>query len=262
MKLLNDQAAWPQLLRVCDYFCQHPQPDCYLRELEIAGVDSKFIEQHKRILRELLDLLLPAETICYEVTSLSGSGFEKRFGLRYDEPLIRLRILDPALVSPWGANDLSLPLSQFRDLTPNCTRVFITENKINGLSFPPVANSWVIFGLGYGIQALKEIGWLRTMPIDYWGDIDTHGFAILSQLRSYFPQTRALLMDRATLLDGQDLWVKEETGKRCLAELPHLDQKEQALYQELRGNQIGDNVRLEQERIAFSRLEEWLAEFM
>jgi len=258
LKLLNDQAVWSQLLRVCNYFCQHPRPDCYLRELEIPGVDSKFIEQHKRILRELLDLLLPAATICSEVTSLSGSGFERRFGLRYDEPLIRLRILDPVLAAPWGASDLSLPLGQFRDLRPDCERVFITENKINGLSFPQVANSWVIFGLGYGIQALKEIDWLRKIPIFYWGDIDTHGFAILSQLRSYFPQTRSLLMNRETLLMNRDLWVNEEAGKRCLAELPHLDEEEQALYQALRSNQLGDNVRLEQERIAFSRLEEWL----
>ncbi len=259
LKLLNDRAIWSQLLRVCEYFCQQPRPDCYLRELEISGVDSKFIEQHRRILRELLDLLLPAATISAEVTSLSGSGFERRFGLRYDEPLIRLRILDPVLVSPWGASDLSLPLSQFRDLTPNCTRVFITENKINGLSFPQVSNSWVIFGLGYGIQALKDIAWLREMPIFYWGDIDTHGFAILSQLRAYFPQAGSLLMDRETLLAGRELWVNEEDGKRCLAALPNLDEDEQQLYQALRNNQLGENVRLEQERIAFSRLEDWFA---
>lgn len=260
LKVLKYQTVWVQLLNVCHYFCQHPRPDCYLRELEIPGVDSKFIEQHKPILRDLLDLLLPAETICAEVTSLAGSGFERRFGLRYDQPLIRLRILDSALVSLWGANDLSLPLSQFRRLAPNCTRIFITENKINGLSFPQVSGAWVIFGLGYGIQALKEIDWLRQLPIDYWGDIDTHGFAILSQLRGYLPQIRSLLMDRETLLVGQKLWVKEEDGKRCLAELPNLDQEEQALYQELRSNQLGENVRLEQERIPLSCLRGWLAE--
>ncbi|WP_353620190.1 Wadjet anti-phage system protein JetD domain-containing protein [Thalassotalea sp. G20_0] len=28
--------------------------------------------------------------------------------------------------------------------------MFITENKVNGLAFPPVADAIVIFGLGYG----------------------------------------------------------------------------------------------------------------
>ncbi|NOY12517.1 MAG: DUF2220 domain-containing protein [Deltaproteobacteria bacterium] len=226
--------------------------------MEIPTVDSKFIEQHKRILRELLDLLLPIETIASEVTGLSGSGFERRFGLRYDEPLIRFRILDSALSGPFGLSDLSIPLRQFQPLDFPCRRVFITENKINGLSFPPVPSSLVIFGLGYGIQALKEVPWLRERPVYYWGDIDTHGFAILSQLRGYFPQTRSLLMDRETLLAGRDLWVCEEPGKRCLADLPHLDEEEQQLYQDLCSNQLGENIRLEQERIAFSRLQEWL----
>ncbi len=258
LMVFNYQQVWPQLILVCDHFCQLPQPARYLRELEIAGVDSKFIERHKGILAELLEQILPAGSINREITGLSGSGFERRFGLRFDEPLIRLRILDPQLAAPFGASDLSLPLSQFGQLQPDCRRIFITENKINGLSFPPVPGAWVIFGLGYGIQTLKEIDWLRTLPIDYWGDIDTHGFAILSQLRGYFPQTESMLMDWQTLLAFQHLWVAEEQSKRCLAALPHLDAREQALYHELRRNSLGENVRLEQERIAFSRLRDWL----
>lgn len=258
-KALGSQAVWPQLLTVCRYFRQHPRPDRYLRALDIPDVDSKFVERHKRILRELLDLLLPPDTICQEVTTLSGSGFERRFGLRYDEPLVRFRILDPALAGPQGLTDLSIPLSRFLTLDPPCQRVFITENKINGLSFPQVSHALVIFGLGYGIQALKEAGWLEEKDLFYWGDIDTHGFSILSQLRGYFPQTRSLLMDRETLLSSKDLWVTEETAKRCLAELPNLDGEERQLYEALRNNSLGENVRLEQERIAFSRLRDWLA---
>jgi uncharacterized protein YPO0396 len=32
------------------------------------------------------------------------------------------------------------------------------------------------------------------------GELDTHGFAILHQLRQHFPQTESLLMDQATLM--------------------------------------------------------------
>jgi hypothetical protein len=258
-KALENHSVWPQLRLVCRYFRQHPAPQRYLRELDIPGVDSKFVEQNKGVLRELLDLLLPPETICQEVTALSGAGFERRFGLRHDEPLLRFRLLDPELAGPWGLSDLSIPLGQFLVLGPPCAQVFITENKINGLSFPPVPGSLVIFGLGYGIQTLREVEWLRRKKLYYWGDIDTHGFAILSQIRGYFPQIRSLLMDRETLLAYRDLWTTEETEKRCLAELSNLDGEERRLYEDLRNNRLGENIRLEQERIALSRLRDWLA---
>lgn len=48
----------PQLLKVCQYFSAHPRPMVYLRQLDIAGIDSKFIESHKKTLRLLFDQLL------------------------------------------------------------------------------------------------------------------------------------------------------------------------------------------------------------
>ena len=78
--------------------------------------------------------------------------------------------------------------------------VFVTENDINGLAFPIVDNSIVIFGRGYGFEHLQNAHWLRNKEIAYWGDIDTHGFAILSQFRKLFPAVRSFLMDRDALL--------------------------------------------------------------
>ena len=39
-----------------------------------------------------------------------------------------------------------------------------------------------------------------SLDLVYWGDLDTHGFAILNRLRECFPHARSMLMDRATLL--------------------------------------------------------------
>lgn len=254
LKVLENRDVWHRLLLVCRFFRQWPRPGRYLRELDIPGVDSKFIEQKKRILRELLDRVLPPEAIDQEVTAMGESGFERRYGLRFDEKGIRFRLLDPRQTPAWGATDLSVPLGQFQHLDPPVRRVFITENKINGLSFPPVPESLVIFGLGYGIQSFKEATWLRDREIFYWGDLDTHGFAILSQLRGYFPQARSFLMDRGTLMEFRPLWGAEEPEKRCLSELPNLTPQEAELFRDLRDNRLGENVRLEQERIAFARL--------
>ena len=58
----------------------------------------------------------------------------------------------------------------------------------------------VIFGAGYGFEMLNHARWLASRRIHYWGDIDTHGFAILDQLRRRFEHVESFLMDRETLL--------------------------------------------------------------
>jgi hypothetical protein len=262
LKLLEHQDVWTRLLAVCRCLRAAPLPDRYLRELDIPGVDSKFIERHKAILRELLDIVLPPEAVNPEITSLSGHGFERRYGFRHDEPLIRFRILDAALAGRWGVSDLSVPLGQFRTLAIPCDRVFITENKINGLTFPSLPKALVIFGLGYGISALRDVAWLRTKELYYWGDIDTHGFSILSQLRGYFSHTESFLMDREVLEGFCFLWGREDDDKRCTAELANLTESERLLYLDLRDNVPGKNVRLEQERIAFAWLRRRLIPFL
>ncbi len=255
--VLQYRDAWPRLLQVAAWFRDHPRPGCYIREMDISGVDSKFVEAHRGILTEILNIVLPEDAIDHSVRGLAGHGFERRFGLAWDQPLIRFRLLDPDQALS-GLSDLSVPLSEFGAFSPPCSRVFITENKISGLSFPSLADAMVIFGLGYGIQCLQEVKWLREKEIWYWGDIDTHGFAMLSQLRGYFPHVRSLLMDRETLLDHRPLWGQEEEGKRCLRDLDHLTDPEHALYLELREDRLGRAVRLEQERIRFSAVRDAL----
>ena len=83
----------------------------------------------------------------------------------------------------------------------------------------------------------------------YWGDIDTHGFAILSQLRARFAHVESVLMDHATLMAHPHAWGEEDAPIRH--DLPHLAPDEQAVYDSLRDNAIRPNLRLEQEKIGF-----------
>ena len=250
-KVMEYDLKWPKLMDVCRFFQINPKQDCYIHELTIPGVDSKFVEQHRGIIRDLLDQVLEKDAINNDAVGLSKHGFERRYGLKYEAPLIRFRLLDKNPAKRPGLFDMSTPIDEFRTISIPCKQVFVTENKINGLSFPQIKNSIVIFGLGYGIQTLKNIEWLKNKDIIYWGDIDTHGFAMLSQLRTYYPQTRSLLMDDATLFKFKELWVEEQTDKRCIAELPNLTDEENRLYRKLKDNVTGKNIRLEQERIAF-----------
>jgi hypothetical protein len=239
------------LILVCKFFIDNPNPLKYLRELDIPGVDTKFIENHKQVLKPMLDIILPSHAVNKKFVKISNHGFEKRFNLKYDMPLIRFRLLDSNLINDFRLQDISTTIEEFSCLALPIEKVFITENKINGLSFPMKPDSMVIFGLGYGIQALKHSSWLASKQIFYWGDIDTHGFAILSMMRQYFSNTQSFLMDRTTFFGFEKLWVKESKNQRSTGRLAHLTCDEQRLYQDLVDNTHGEMIRLEQERISY-----------
>ena len=114
---------------------------------------------------------------------------------------------------------------------------------MNFLTLPYLPDSFAIFGGGYAVQTLKSVVWLSNCSIFYWGDLDDHGFRILSQLRSYFPQTTSIMMDIKTFDTFQEFAVT--VAKTSIDNLPHLTFKEQALYNHLAMYQ----KRLEQERI-------------
>jgi hypothetical protein len=82
----------------------------------------------------------------------------------------------------------------------------------------------------------------------YWGDIDTHGFAILDGLRAKFSHVSSMLIDRATLTAHRAHWGTEEVP--ALKALERLTTEESSLYGEL----TGSHVRLEQERVRFSAI--------
>ena len=250
---LKDQ--WPKLLAVLRWLRDHPRPGIYLRQLELPGIDTKFIENHKKVLSELLDLVLDPAQIDDSVRGVAA--FEARYGFRAKPAQIRFRLLDPALYLH-GLGDLQVPVEDFARLALSVERVVITENDINGLAFPNLPRALVVFGLGYGLDSLKRAGWLADTAIHYWGDIDSHGFAMLDQLRSYFPHTRSLLMNRPTLLAHEPLWGRESKPTRKL--LPRLNAEEQALYQDLCQDRLAPSLRLEQERIGFACLLDAISE--
>ncbi len=250
---LEHADEWPEVLAVVQWFRDHPNSGLFLRQLEIENIDSKFIERHRGLLAQLLEILLPPGA----ATTRGGGirAFERRYGLLSKPALVRFRVLDDALRIS-GLSDLTVPVAEFADLDLRVTRVFVTENEVNGLAFPSVANSIVIFGLGYGLDVLSAVPCLKRAQIHYWGDIDTHGLAMLDRLRAEFPHTRSLLMGRNTLLAHRHLWVREEKPHR--GHLTRLDADEEDLFEALQANRFGDRVRLEQERISYTLLKEVL----
>lgn len=251
---------WPRLLAVVDWSGAHPRPRVYLRQVDIPGVHSKFIEAHRAVLADLLDLVLPAGNV--DAAKTGVAQFAARYGFLEKPTRIRLRILDPDIQSVPGAScpDITLDAGSFSRLALDVRRVFITENETNFLALPNVPGGVAIFGAGYGWEALAKAKWLEECAIYYWGDIDTHGFAILDQLRGYFDHVASFLMDRATLEAHRPLWGFED--KPFIVDLRRLTPEELDLYNDLRDNRIREGLRLEQEHVGFGWVCDRLGQFL
>ena len=252
---LENADDWDRVLAVLNWFAAHPRPSIYLRQIDIEGVDTKFIEARRALIAELLDQVLPEGSV--EAARSPTREFEERFGLRPKPTLIRFRLLDDSLALH-GLTDLATPASEFARLRLGVERVFITENEINGLALPPAPRSLAIFGLGYGLDRLGAVPWLRDTAVSYWGDIDTHGFAMLDRLRALLPHTRSFLMDEETLLAHRSQWGREDVQYE--GALPRLAPPERRVYDALLAGTWVPRLRLEQERIAFSWVRRALAE--
>ncbi|WP_026188102.1 DUF3322 domain-containing protein [Methyloversatilis universalis] len=251
IQALDMADRWERLLAVVTWLQVHPRPALYLRQVDAPGVDSKFIEAHRGVLAELLDLALPPEVIETDATGVAQ--FNRRFGFLDKPARIRIRLLDPALPSLPGCEglpDITLDAASFAALALPVERVFITENETNFLAFPEVARAIVVFGAGYGgWEPLARAAWLHRCQLNYWGDIDTHGFAILDQLRGHFPSAASFLMDQETLTAHRLHWYEEPEPVRH--DLSRLTNEEVALYDDLRFDRHRPRLRLEQERISF-----------
>ncbi|HAC33740.1 MAG TPA: hypothetical protein DCF45_04390 [Gammaproteobacteria bacterium] len=234
---LVDMVAWIE---------NNPASNLYPRQLPVSGLESKWLEKRKGLLADLVDNVRGKSS---SEGDFDASDFYGRCGLKAPPQLIRLRILDDSLRQRVGGlSDLSVPWEQLAELDLFVSNLFIVENLQTGLAFDDLPGSVVIMQLGYGVDVLGRLPWAARAHCIYWGDLDTHGFAILNRARSYLPELKSVLMDEAILRSHQDLWV-EEKDQHAAETLPLLTDPEQTVYQVIKRNAWGQNVRLEQERI-------------
>ena len=234
-------ADFHQLIAMLDWISLNPRSNLYPRQIPVAGVDSKWLDARKGLISDLIATLQGDQT--------SDRDFFRRCGLRAMPQLMRMRVLDPYLRACLGGlGDISAPCQEVARIGIRPKHVFVVENLQTGLAFDDLPGAVVIMRLGYAVDVLGQISWLQQAKCIYWGDIDTHGFAILNRARTYIPDLTAVLMDESTLMSHRDLWV-EEKDQHASTELPLLTGTEQKLYQSIKGNIFGQQVRLEQERI-------------
>lgn len=242
---------WPDILKVCQYFIANPRPEMYIRQLPVE-VHTKFVEDNEATLRSILDFLIPDH-----IRDSSQNSFPERYYLKYDEPpQIRVRVLDQELAIG-NLTDLLIKLSDFKKITINCKSVILTENKMNFLTLPDLPGVIAIWsGGGFNISYLKGVKLLEGKNIYYWGDLDIQGFHILHQMRSYYPQTKSIMMNQATLSRFKNDMGQGKPG--TMVNLDHLTPEERELFQYLKDG----NHRFEQEKISQKYADEVLIQIL
>jgi hypothetical protein len=224
----------PQLLAAFEWLDTHRDTGKYLREISAPGVDTKFAEKHRPVLAAMLGV------------SSTAAGFLTDLGLRAKPEMVRIRV-SSSLGLPTPISELALRTTELRELAIAPRSAIVIENEVTYLSVDVPDDGIVIWGKGFEVDRVGRLPWLADIPVIYWGDIDTHGFAILDRLRAWLPAACSILMDRATLLAHRERWVSED--RPATSSLTRLTKAELDLYTDLVTDRLGRRVRLEQERV-------------
>jgi hypothetical protein len=254
--------------RVALWLRDNPEPGVYVRQLSMPGVHTKFIENHRKVIGELVAefrtepsgasdtaedevppdvAAVPGSLLGQAAARTPAARFAARHGFLHPPELVRFRVLDPDVAILGDARDLTVTAEAFSTLSLPVQAVIVTENLVNFLALPERPHTLAIYGGGYGFSSLQDACWLRDCEVLYWGDLDTHGFRILDQLRAVHPHVVSVLMDEATLFAHRDAWGHEPSPSR--AALSRLTPEESTLYEALGRDTFGRSVRLEQELI-------------
>lgn len=217
----------------------------YLRQIPVEGVDTKWLEKRTGLVAGLLRSL--------REVSEEESDFYRLFGLRKPAHRVRIRALCPALRKAIGGLcDIEAPVAEIAALPISPRAVVVVENLETGLALPDLPDTMVVMRLGNAVGAAGALPWLVGAEVVlYWGDIDTHGFAILNRARRAVPHLRSVLMDEETLLSHRSLWV-EEAVQCPNVPLDALTAEEQSVYENLRASAWGTRIRMEQERLGWA----------
>ena len=217
-----EDADLPRLIATVNWFLANPESGLLARQVPVEGVDTKWLERHTDLVRRL-------------VVALGG---DRALGLRVEPRRFRVRVFDGSELT-----DFTAPAAELAALSWAPQYVLLVENRDSMAPLSALPGVVAVHAQGLAAPELAVVGWIAHARVLYWGDLDSHGFRILSLVRQVLPGTESLLMDRATLTRFAALAGVEPVPFR--ADIGYLTPEESATLRVLRQ---GD-LRLEQERI-------------
>ena len=196
-----DLADQNRLIDVCGWLHANPASGMFLRQVPVAGINTKWIENHRGLVGAMLTLTSPPlahlTAAAADQEDVVGD-FHERLGLLRTPRHINVILCDDALRSDYGgARTLGLTGDDLAATPTIPQTLLVIENKETGYAVPDRDGLMVVHGLGLNLKALAEIAWLQKARVLYWGDIDGAGFEWLNSLRGYGVAVTSVLMSES-----------------------------------------------------------------
>lgn len=252
--LLNKHAKWffengleqtNLFIQCLDWLLNNNGSDVYIRQIDVEGADTKWIENNRFILTEAVKLILEESV---------GTSLEELLGLRKPESMIRFRVFGEPLKDFFrGCDDISLTLSGLKKISEQIShlikKVVVLENEVTGLVFDGIDDGICFFKLGNAVPVLADVPFVSSCgDCLYFGDLDVDGLLILSRYRKKLPHVNSVMMN-------VDVFKKHYKSSVCdrnklTSEELYLNEEELRLLSFiLKQKKGGNNSRLEQELI-------------
>ena len=205
-----------------------------LRALSIEGIDSKFLENQRGLITQLLNIRFSGALQVNDLEEFLGATHKGNHWL----------LIKPLSDGMLPFELLRLRSSELAEINLPANNLLIIENEQCHHLLPKLENTIAILGGGLDLSWMKNKAF-KDKNIFYWGDLDTWGFKMLAIARHHQPKLKPILMDYTTYHQYMQFAVPEpiNAGSECPKELTI---KEAELYKKLLNS---DNGRLEQERL-------------
>ena len=243
-----DVATCNNIALISSFIIKNPESNLYQRELPIS-VPTKFLEKNISTITSFISNFIELKNV--------DNKYQK-LGLLDKSFIIKIRSKSNFNISDKNnkyccSNDIIyLPPKAFEKFTHTAKRIFIVENETTFYNFPIQKDDLCLYSGGFSILSFKNNEYLKNSCLYYFGDLDEHGFAILSMFREKYNNVKSILMKMETLLFFKDFWIEGKTFTGSLLNLTH---DETITLKYIKEN----NIRLEQEKIPISYISKEIA---
>jgi hypothetical protein len=213
-----DDYDFTTLLAATAWFRANPRSGLTVRSVPVPGMHTKWLTRH----RGMVLACLGTPTDSSEFTESTGdadpvdipTGDLDALGLRPLPREISVVLADPVLrVVVGGLRQVSAPVDELAGLQIHPDAVLIVENKEPALAWSDTSGLAVIHSLGNHLDVLGRLPWIPRDRTWYWGDLDRHGFTLLSRARTIVPQLASLLMAPGDIENYRSLGVEEDLDR-------------------------------------------------
>ena len=253
-----DNYDFTTLLAATAWFRANPRSGLTVRSVPVPGMHTKWLARHRSMVLACLGTATDSSESTEPPEDSDPADIPAddldALGLRPLPREISIVIADPALrAAVGGLRQITAPVDELAGLQIQPDAVLIVENKEPALAWSDTTGLVVIHSLGNHLDVLSRLPWIRHDSCWYWGDLDRHGFTLLSRARTMIPRLESLLMAPGDIETYRPLGVEEDLDRYDQPDSTLTPAEASALAAlQLTG---GKYLRTEQERIPVSDAE-------